>query len=57
MKKYLLGLALTGAASRLSKYAGAAIARKNPGGGMRNLLIGAAVGVGLTWLLEQRKKQ
>jgi hypothetical protein len=57
MRKYLMGLILGKAASRLGRYAGKRIGRTGGDGrfgGMRKILLGAGIAAAASWLLGRR---
>ncbi|HWP43755.1 MAG TPA: hypothetical protein VNO14_11000 [Blastocatellia bacterium] len=57
MKKYLIGLALSGLASRMGSKARAVMPRRKKraaSGGMATFLLGAGVGAGIAYALSQK---
>jgi hypothetical protein len=57
MKRYIMGLVLSGIVSRIARRGSALVpGRARPAGGIGKVLIGAGIGAGLTWLLEKRKR-
>jgi hypothetical protein len=56
MKRYLIGLMLSGAAARINRYTSGMIRRKPSAvGRIGRLLIGAGVGATIVWQLAQKR--
>jgi hypothetical protein len=59
MRKYLMGLILSKAASRVGRYAGRKVRRGHrPArtGGMRKLLLGAGIAAAAAWLIGKSNR-